>query len=541
MREVRGPALVATRILLAALLLLGLWLRVQQLPDQVVADDEFHALRMALASTPLDAVASFGTADHSIPLVLYDQFLLATVGASELTLRLPMLLAGVGLLLLLAFGAQAWLPVSARLAAVALVATSPILVNFSRYARPYALTAFVATLGWLAFWRYWRGGAARFAALWAACVAFGAWLHLAAVPALLAPALVAAVAARLPGVRAERRTLAEVAAWSGAALAGTLALLAVPLANDLAALRDKAGAAAQQPWDPMAVAGLLGGTAEPLLLVVLAGLAVAGAWWLGRADRLGLAYLLAVVLAPLAAVVVVRPVAVEVPIVAARYLLTALPVVLVLVALGVGAAETLLARRVPALPRGLLGLALAAVVFLCGPGPELLRAPQAFPHHAAFQYGYDPARNPYRGLAAWADAPFLRELGRAPAGSQRVLVTPFFYDFARMPQPFAQAVHRQRCGVAFLGEVLGVTGEQALPSGHAGLRLAQTTHLASADRLRALGFDLLVLDKVLLRRGAQLPEGEATEAALRAAVARLAQSYGAPLHDDAWLAAWRLR
>ena len=78
--------------------LAGAALRLYQIRDQVLVDDEWHALHALLAGGPLDVLLSFGASDHSIPLTLYDVLLERTVGLSELGMRLPSLVAGIAAL-----------------------------------------------------------------------------------------------------------------------------------------------------------------------------------------------------------------------------------------------------------------------------------------------------------------------------------------------------------------------------------------------------------------------------------------------------------
>jgi hypothetical protein len=74
-------------VLLSAAAVLRLW----YLPDQLLADDEWHALHKVISATPADILRSFGHADHTIPLTLFYEWLAAGPGLDEWTMRLPLL------------------------------------------------------------------------------------------------------------------------------------------------------------------------------------------------------------------------------------------------------------------------------------------------------------------------------------------------------------------------------------------------------------------------------------------------------------------
>src|SRR6185503_12877097 len=103
-----------------------------------------------------------------------------------------------------------------------LLAVSPVLVFYSRFARPYALTCLLAMAALLSFHSWWRERRRRPAILYALAVAFGGYLHSAVLPFVLAPlpffflrALRADPETRRAGVRA----LFGIASMTGAALA----------------------------------------------------------------------------------------------------------------------------------------------------------------------------------------------------------------------------------------------------------------------------------------------------------------------------------
>src|SRR6266496_3659808 len=133
----------------------GTWLRWYQLDIQVLIDDEWHALHKVLHSDAYGIATTFGFADHSIPLTLYYRFLALHGGLTEWVMHLPMLVAGVVLLVAAALSLRRETTPPVRVAWVALLAISPLLVYHSRTARPYALTGLLTFVAIVAFRRWW--------------------------------------------------------------------------------------------------------------------------------------------------------------------------------------------------------------------------------------------------------------------------------------------------------------------------------------------------------------------------------------------------
>ena len=82
---------------LAGILAVGFYLRWHQLLDQILADDEWHAVRTAVRETYLEMFTSFSSSAVPLFSMLY-KALADNVGGSELVFRLPLLLAGLALI-----------------------------------------------------------------------------------------------------------------------------------------------------------------------------------------------------------------------------------------------------------------------------------------------------------------------------------------------------------------------------------------------------------------------------------------------------------
>jgi hypothetical protein len=185
---------------------------------------------------------------------------------------------------------------------------------------------------------------------------------------------------------------------------------------------------------------MLFGIAQPALFVVLAAVTGLGIHRLWRRDRDLTAYLAAVMLGAALAIAVARPQWIHHPAVYARYLLPALPFLLLFLAEGALACLAPLRRPVAQAP---VAVALAALLWWSGPMPDYLYRPNQFIGHLRFQYDYDPAHNPYVQETPRDPIPaFYRELAQKPPRTLTLIEAPWRLESNFNPHPWYQEVHR---------------------------------------------------------------------------------------------------
>jgi hypothetical protein len=367
----RGHALIS--ILGAAALLgalaAGATLRLWNLGAQVMSGDEFHAIFAAFDRPVSQLLFFYQEADNCIPLSIVDRLVMDRgIALTEWIVRLPVLIAGFALLLLAPVWAWRRMGMGFAVVFAWLVALSPGLVFYSRIARSYAPATLFGCAAVAAFATWHRRGGLAAAAAYVACAVMAVWFHLGAAPLALSPFLVAAL-----GLGATRvRGLARLALL-GAATMAALAALLVPAQRTLLPILGGKHRELQVPARELAEVGAwLAGVGNRWVAAAVALIFVAGLAVLWRRDRWLGAFALGAVVAQVAAVLVLAPVAHQVTIVLARYLVFTLPCALVPIAAALGC---------PWPPRWrlaqpwLAALALAGLV-ACGPflDPDLARS-----------------------------------------------------------------------------------------------------------------------------------------------------------------------
>lgn len=527
----------SVRLLLGvAIVLLGAWLRLDQFMVQVVTDDEWHALtQLAAGRSPAQIALSFGLADYSIPLTLLYGWEAEVFGLSELGMRWPQMLAGLLLLPLFPLWAARRFGGRVALVFALLLAISPLLVNYSRIARPYGLTLLLGYLAHYAFWRYWEGGERRwrFAFAYAACASLSAWLHVLSLPFVLAPWLLAGVPAVLRRHQdggADVARLGRLAVPIGVVMA---ALLLPPLLADPGALLNKSGADRPTLDTLVGVCYLWLGTPSGLAVLICLGLAALGLPRLWRGGPLLRGAMLGVGLT-LGLLWLSGPAWVHVPLTFGRYLLPAMVLLLLAIAIGVAALGGALERRWrPGLAVPVL--LLPVLLLVNTPLRENLRHPNGNTAHSAFQVDYRRDRPGVReNMVRWIPlSPWWETLHHLPRDSVLVAAAPYYNFSPRWDAPRWERLGRQRVIPGFLTGLCVQTRQGEVPAGPR-FALRNAVHLGDAGALAARKVDWVVFQKpyLIVLGGRSLRQGQEMAHCLDVLRERL----GEPIYEDAWIA-----
>jgi hypothetical protein len=341
------PRPLRAALWLAPPVLVGALLRLWGLHRQLFLGDELHAVMSALTRPLPDILTTYRLADHSIPLAaLYRLLTEWGVELSEEVLRAPSALAGLALLVLVPAALLRWPGGEGGLcrapAAAWLLAISPTLVYFSRFARPYAMVALLATVAAVAFWRWWEAGphgGHGWAVLYAASGAASGWFFLGALPFVAAPLAWAAgdlLAGRFRGGDGEgRRGPVALLAVAAGFAAGVAAFLLPALPSLLRLLEVKAARGSAGLDAVLGVLRIQAGTAAAVPAVAFWALAALGLGTLARRHpRLAGYGALLVAAQWIALSLVLRPSGIHAPHTLNRYLVATVPVVLLWAAEG---------------------------------------------------------------------------------------------------------------------------------------------------------------------------------------------------------------
>lgn len=568
-----GKRALGAGVVLFTCMLVGTALRVRGLGAQIPMDDEWHGLDFALGRELWFLFTHWSRAGaNSIVYNLYLRLALVTVGWTELTIVLPSLLAGVGVLWLFPRWIARRFGLEAAVVSSILLGISPFLVFYSRTARAYSLLLLLECLALLALCEWLRDGRRRHG--WAVAL-FGAlaiWTHASALASLMAP-LAAVSAARVlrrgrPDATGPTVRELVVAGLGMLALAGLLWLPAL-----LGALPSPAHAAARFSFHTVtALLEMWSGTANlPLQLLWLVG-CIAGLRCALRQARDEVVVFGAALLGGLLVVLAARPNLAGVGLVLARYLLPAF----LLSSLAAGAATQALVRgATTTVGRNLrLGGAcmVVALLYFLGPLPRIHGQVNSFTKHPAFQAGYaeqapervlpDPLDDgSSRALPRAQLQPIYHALARVP-GSAPIIEYPFLLGEDANLLYFAQQLHGRPVLAGYYrsgagpGDIYGMAAgprrpqQPAAPSpgfvtnammidhvlGRAEadgrVRFRTIVDILDANAVERSGAELLVLHANLLREFFGIgPEGARSELALAIRQTLFAR-YGMPVFEN---------
>jgi hypothetical protein len=520
-------------LLLGALVAGGV-LRFYQLKEQIIADDEWHAVNLARDSAGFTSIAShFGEADVSIPIALFYRVVMITFGLSEWIMRAPVVFFGLlSLVIFPLLVRKVFDPTTAALFAW-LLAISPMHIYYSRYARPYSISLFYAFCGICAFHFWQTTRDRRWKWLYVVCAIVGPYFHLSVLPVLVAPltfVCVLALCRRSDDFGPSRTEIVRLILFAGGGLA---TLLLPPIYWDYRALADKAGHGTLTSYSLGTALELLLGMDARLLEAITLAIMMLGAFFVVRRQPsfgvlLGTSAGVAIL-----TILIARPMGIEYPIVVARYALFLLPVLLLLVAAGLHAiGGWMTGMLTPAAV--MIGVAWMVLTLLSGTIPKIYYFPNNFTNHGAFQYypTLDGRQNPYIRDLSRPISPFYRALGQQPVASLRIVEAPWYFEWAFNPYPIYQRIHRQRVAIGFVRP-------EAFPIGEAGpfdprFRLHNAVHLQDMGGLCAHKIDRVVLHKDLeVELGRPLNRNFSKE--LPALIAQYQQAYGTPVFEDASL------
>jgi len=323
-------------LLILPAVVVGVVLRLWGIRDQILIGDELHALASAVRWGLGRILTTYRVADHCIPMASYDRVLITDgVPMTEVLLRLPALVAGIASLLVLPMCAPLLVERRSAVPFAWFLALSPLLVFYSRFARPYAVVVLLGFVALVSFWVFWRGGRARWGGVFAVTAAAAVWFHPAAGPFVAAPLLYAFLdLARSGRWRMERRRLLRLGIVTVSFGLLVAAFLVPAAASFFRILERKSGSRAPTVSDMGEALWLLTGSGSAWVAVALAALALCGlGMLLRRRSRVAL-YTLLPIGCLSASLFVVRPYLLQVPAVLSRYLLIALPLVLLWAACG---------------------------------------------------------------------------------------------------------------------------------------------------------------------------------------------------------------
>ncbi|MCH9699462.1 MAG: glycosyltransferase family 39 protein [Gammaproteobacteria bacterium] len=383
-------------------MLTGIALRFDQYWEQILIDDEWHAVHQLLRSTPERIATSFGHADYSIPLTLLYWMEARYFGLSEFLMRWPMMLFGLATLIGFSVYAYQQFGRCTALLFSVLLALSPLLIIYSRTARPYAITLFLVYCSLWLFYKVVNHPQNKFAikilmylVVYWLSVSLAIWMHLVVALFVAAPFLVELT--RLLFRRGDhcRYKLISMFWLAVPGLLLTLLLVLPPLLSNLQDLTVKSGAHFPGLDTVVGAIYLWYGSYSGLVVLMCCVLTVIGLRQLMRRSRMPICILIGFILT-LLLILATQPAWVNHPLTLARYLLPILPLLLLSTAAGLSMLLKYLntiTRDYGQVIQSLIVLTLVTGFIMTSPVSALIHQPNSNTLHPFYTFEFRPEKN----------------------------------------------------------------------------------------------------------------------------------------------------
>ena len=526
-------------LVLLVIVTIGAWLRLSQFTQQVLLDDEWHVIHQLLFKGPKELFLTLGHADFSIPLGLLYWLELKLFGLSELGMRWPMMLAGLVTLVVFPLYVRRYFDRFTTLLFSCLLAISPMLLIYSRTARPYALTLLLSLLALAIFHRFVVAERVSWgkALAYMLCAVSSVWLHLISLPMVVAPFLVFGLPALIDR---DWGRVFRIFYLGLSTLAALLLLVLPPILGHPEDLGAKLGVHNPDMQTFYGVLFVWLGT--PSQVVVLIGVVLAG---LGAGQLWRVFPLAASLLTGLGLTFVViflsQPAWVNHPLTLARYLLPAIPLFLLSISLGLKRLMDILVRywgRSGKFVSLTLTLSVLSLMAYHSPLFRILAKPNSNSLHSVYQFDFREENNLISLYQEdFAVSPFWKQLSGLPRDSLKIAVSPFSFETHHWDAARWEQISGQRVMPAFLNGFCVKKRWGEVPKDR-GFRFRNVAYPDDPLDMIERGFDIVVYQKpfrVKTNEGEKEFGMDTVDCGFT-----FREQFPDPLYEDDWLAAYPL-
>lgn len=436
-------------IVLILIICLGIYLRLDQFLVQILIDDEWHAVHKLIKSTPEKFIKTFGHADYSIPLTLLYWFEAKYFGLSELLMRWPMMLFGLVTLILFPLFAKKKFNWSVTLIFAFFIATSPLLIHYSRIARPYAITLFLVYFSIVLFYKYYncKDKTFFFGFVYAIAASLALWLHLIIGFFLITPFVIEFIRIIINKSNNKFNRFLKLLYLGLPTLGLMLLLILPPLLNDMAALSSKAGSNLPTLNTLTGFLYLCYGTSSTFLVMLFSVLTLIALPHAINKSAIILNILVGFCMTVLA-INMAQPAWVQNPITFTRYLLPIIPVLLFLTAIGFNVVFKAVKSRLQ--NKASFFVLVAATVILIpiwykahSPITEWLRQPNTNTLHSLYSIDFRKGKNIIQDILTKRPvSPFWKSLSGTPL-KHKIVVAPWYFESYSWDGPIWEKISKQ--------------------------------------------------------------------------------------------------
>lgn len=393
---------------IATAFFLGSFLRLYGIEKQVPLDDEWHGLFAAAVNSYSYLASHLFYSGISIPYTLYQKFVLSTVGWNEITIRAPSITAGILSLLICPWYVNRIFGKNIALIFSFLLAFSPLLIFYSRYARSYSVVMLLLFVAFFSFHRWVTTGNHKERNVFIMTSVLSVYFHLFAMIPILGMFLYTSFLSRKnSAIHVSGKNLILVGC---ACLAFTISLYLPALMNSTQSfLFKRVNIDHPDLQSFFGVVSLLLGTSNKSAMTGIIAFLFLGQTVLFKQDKLMAGLFIAILASITAAIITASPPSMQVSLQIARYGIVLFAFSYILMAIGIDSSLRFLKQKYFSkghehlwLIDNMLPAAVILLIILTGPLLHIYRAVNNFTNHGAYQESYDPlpSNQPYISQAA---------------------------------------------------------------------------------------------------------------------------------------------
>lgn len=522
--------IIKNEFVLILITILGAMPRIYGLQEQLLAGDEWHAIHNALYNGYTTIFCSLGMGSVSIPDSLYYKIAIDTVGLTDVVVRLPPLVVGILIIFVLPYLLRpVWGQFTAALFAC-LLALSPMLILYSRFARPYGIMVLCGFVSVTLFHRWWFTGIRRYSILYVVLSTVTAYYLIIAIPFLLSPFLYFFVRIFFETDKNWWHSLRRLLGVAISTAIPIIILLGVPLSTSFSDLK-KLSAHASSAITIETLTGTLSiftGKGNPGLILCMGLLIIVGIMGNYRKANSYLLYILVLSMVQIVFIIMVKPVAGNGPHIFARYVLLVLPVLLLMVAIGTDYLFSIFIL-LGQWPKFIFAVLLCASIFLSGPIPSMRYYPNNAMSLSLFShivFGSDYRQIQMKFIKRIPE--FYRYLATYPPASMTIVEVPYHYAGDHIP--FYQAIHRQNMKMGFINGLCSENRQGEIPISAKNIDFSNYVFLRRIDCVRNKGIHYVVFHKCLEDEITWVPEYHHLD--VSACIEEYKKTFGEPMFED---------
>jgi hypothetical protein len=386
----------------------GVFWRLYLISDQILLDDEWHLLNFVIHNSLWDILTHFARAGANIiPLNAYVHLLLITRGWSEILLILPSLIAGIAGLLIFPLALKRIFNQRVAVFFSFLLAVSPLLTFYSRVCRPYSIYTILGFLNIWVLYEWTKTGKKMLGLMFAVVSLLCIYFHPVGLFFVFVPLGCAFIAKltkrsrRFLGIHESVLPTFKDLTIAGCVILASLALLLTfPIIQQLTNMNENVGPAKFSLKTVTGSLQIISGTTNLSLIILFYTMLTGGLVQLYRKSFiLGITFI-SVFTTYIAASLITKFDYANVPLVLVRYIIPAVPMAYVLVAISLDSLWQI-AWNV-GVNKKILNIAYYSAVvcflfglFWTGPLRQIYTAPNNFTSHSVFQESYAPLKWDY--------------------------------------------------------------------------------------------------------------------------------------------------